>query len=482
MFTTAAKMHIKLVPDRRTVRDDVENPAAQAGDARVDGNLGRYDGFPDRDDLADALVRSTCRLIDAVDEMVHTEIPFPSLTIADDAREFTSRVSHIDERKPADAGPSSTEGRPPGHSGILIRHMTSIRLQALKKAFGTTTAVAGVDLHVTEGDLFFLLGPSGCGKTTILRMLAGFITPTSGRILFDDDDVTYDPPEKRNTGMVFQSYALWPHMSVMDNVGYGLNVRGLKGRARRDRAMDALRTVQMEPYADRKPNELSGGQQQRVALARALVIEPRVLLLDEPLSNLDAKLRLDMRLEIKRICKRAGITTVYVTHDQKEALSMADQVAVLRAGELVQVGPPRALYERPTTSFVADFLGETNFLRGRVTEHVDGGITIETPAGALHSRAASASLNSEVTCSLRPEALRVVDAPASRNAFSATRVETIYLGEMAQHLVELKDGTTVKVLEVNPRHFGSPGDVLQLTVDPDDVVVVESTSTTHAVA
>ncbi|MEM7228342.1 MAG: ABC transporter ATP-binding protein [Planctomycetota bacterium] len=350
--------------------------------------------------------------------------------------------------------------------------MTSIQLQNVVKKYGKTTAVAGVDITINDGDLFFLLGPSGCGKTTILRMIAGFIMPTSGTIHFDKDDVTTLPPNKRETGMVFQSYALWPHMSVADNVAYGLDVRKVSGDERTTRVREALEAVQMDPYAARKPNELSGGQQQRVALARALVIKPRVLLLDEPLSNLDAKLRLEMRLEIKRICKSTGITTVYVTHDQKEALSMADQVAVLREGKVMQIGPPRSLYERPESRFVADFLGESNFISGTVATADNGIATIDTAAGALQSTATKASAGTKVTCSIRPEALQVIDSPATKNAMTVRRVDTVYLGEIAQHLVALPDETTVKVLELNPSHFGEPGDTLHLTIDPDDVVVI----------
>ena len=244
--------------------------------------------------------------------------------------------------------------------------MSSITLRNITKQFGRTSAVDGIDLTIPSGDLFFLLGPSGCGKTTLLRMIAGFIEPTAGQVVFGEKDVTALPPNKRNTGMVFQSYALWPHMSVAENVAYGLKIRKLDKPARDRKVAKALESVRMAEYADRKPNQLSGGQQQRVALARALVIEPTVLLLDEPLSNLDAKLRLEMRSEIRRLCTETGITTVYVTHDQKEALSMADGVAVLKDGAVQQVGPPRELYERPRSRFVADFLGETNFIAGTI--------------------------------------------------------------------------------------------------------------------
>jgi iron(III) transport system ATP-binding protein len=352
--------------------------------------------------------------------------------------------------------------------------MVPIRLNSLRKTFGATVAVDEITLDVAAGDLFFLLGPSGCGKTTLLRMIAGFISPTAGTIHFGDRDVTRVPPNRRNTGMVFQSYALWPHMSVQENVAFGLGVRRVSGSERTDRAQAALEAVRMGEYTKRKPNELSGGQQQRVALARALVIEPTVLLLDEPLSNLDAKLRLEMRTEIRRICKEAGITTVYVTHDQKEALSMADDMAVLELGLVRQRGAPRDVYDRPRSRFVADFLGETNFLHAEVTEAVDGSVILETPAGQLKSEAFDESTprSGNVTGSIRPEAIRIVDEPAERNGLSGRRVQSLYLGEQAQHLVEIEDGTIIKVLEMNPTHLGAAGETMHMAVEPRDVVIL----------
>lgn len=352
--------------------------------------------------------------------------------------------------------------------------MTAITLKGITKRFGSTTAVDAVDLTINSGEVFFLLGPSGCGKTTLLRMIAGFIEPTEGRLFFDNDDVTWLPPNKRLAGMVFQSYALWPHMTVFDNVAYGLTVRKIPLPEKRDRVMAALRSVRMGEYAERKPNQLSGGQQQRVALARALVIEPRVLLLDEPLSNLDAKLRLEMRVEIKRICSETRITTVYVTHDQKEALSMADRVAVLRDGDVKQLGPPRQLYERPASRFVADFLGETNFLAATVSSADDALVELETPVGKLYSAAGleTTPRGGNVTCSIRPETLRVLDGPDGRNSLKGKRLQTIYLGDLAQYLVELEDGTIVRVLEMHPSHMGEPGETVHLSVDPNDVVLL----------
>lgn len=341
--------------------------------------------------------------------------------------------------------------------------MTAIHLKNLVKKFDQTTAVAGIDLDIQAGELFFLLGPSGCGKTTLLRMLAGFIDPTSGVVLFGDTDVTHLPPNKRNTGMVFQSYALWPHMSVVENVAYGLLIRKFSAEDRKAKALDALSKVHMEHLAERKPNELSGGQQQRVALARAIVVEPDVLLLDEPLSNLDAKLRLEMRSEIRRICTSLGITTVYVTHDQKEALSIADRMAILKDGLVQQVGTPSDIYQRPCSQFVAEFIGETNFVPASVTSE-----GLDTPAGLLSSEIQPTRRN--VVCSIRPEAINVCDSLASVNGFTGTCVETIYLGEVAQHQVKVHEELVLRVTEVNPSHLGKIGDTMNLSVSPADVV------------
>jgi iron(III) transport system ATP-binding protein len=240
--------------------------------------------------------------------------------------------------------------------------MISIRIQHLTKRFGTTTALENLDLTIQPGELFFLLGPSGCGKTTLLRSMAGFYIPEEGTIHFGDEDVTRLEPHKRNTGMMFQSYALWPHMTVAENVAFGLEQRRVPRDEIRRRVGEALESVRMGSLAARRPNQLSGGQQQRIALARALVIRPRCLLLDEPLSNLDAKLRLEMRTEIRRVCKEFNLTTVYVTHDQKEALSISDRMAILDRGRILQVGAPREVYRRPSSKVVADFIGEADFI------------------------------------------------------------------------------------------------------------------------
>ncbi|MES2570096.1 MAG: ABC transporter ATP-binding protein, partial [Verrucomicrobiota bacterium] len=261
--------------------------------------------------------------------------------------------------------------------------MISLTIDNLTKYFGETLALDRIALHVEPGEIFFLLGPSGCGKTTLLRSIAGFSIPETGRILFGEEDVTRLPPHLRKTGMMFQSYALWPHMNVAKNVAFGLEEQGVEKREIARRVDQALASVRMEGLGARRIAQLSGGQQQRVALARALVIRPRCLLLDEPLSNLDAKLRLEMRGEIRRVCKESGLTAIYVTHDQKEALSVADRMAILDSGRIRQIGSPVQVYRHPDSRFVADFMGETNFLEATVSAMEGETVHVETEAGRL---------------------------------------------------------------------------------------------------
>jgi iron(III) transport system ATP-binding protein len=343
---------------------------------------------------------------------------------------------------------------------ILIQDITK-SYPAIAPAPGsppTTTAVDRVSLAIEPGELFFLLGPSGCGKTTLLRMIAGFIEPTQGKILFDagsgspPTDVTFMPAEKRDTGMVFQSYALWPHMTVAQNVAFGLEVRGIAKDERESRVREALAQVRMQEYAARKPNQLSGGQQQRVALARAIVVKPRVLLLDEPLSNLDARLRVELRAEIRRICKASGITTVYVTHDQKEALSMADRIAIMRAGKLEQLGTPLDLYHRPESRFVAEFLGETNILSGKVLGLDAQSVRIATPVGELVATTDRPwRIEQSVLVSIRHEAIEAGDS-ASNNIL-ATIDHRTFLGEVWQESLRV-DGQHLSRLALAPSPDG----------------------------
>ena len=338
-------------------------------------------------------------------------------------------------------------------------------------------ALQALDLTINPGELFFLLGPSGCGKTTLLRSLAGFYQPDHGRIFFGAEDVTRLAPHKRNTGMMFQSYALWPHLSVAENVAFGLEERRVAAAEIKQRVGAALASVHMEPYAERKPNQLSGGQQQRVALARALVIRPRCLLLDEPLSNLDAKLRLEMRAEIRRVCKEFQLTTVYVTHDQKEALSIADRLAILDHGRILQVGTPREVYKRPLGRTVANFIGEADFIPGHVMSLVNSGVTVETAVGrfdgVLGNPAKPPVVGAAVTVSIRPECWELHHSAAPRNVVAGRIGESIYLGDLAQYEFLTASGAHLKILERNPRFAdGTVRRELYATVSPEDVVVL----------
>ena len=357
--------------------------------------------------------------------------------------------------------------------------MISIRIQNLTKRFGTTVALRNLDLTIEPGELFFLLGPSGCGKTTLLRSMAGFYIPDEGSIRFGDEDVTRLEPHKRNTGMMFQSYALWPHMTLAENVAFGLEERKVPKAEIKRRVGEALESVRMGDYASRKPNQLSGGQQQRVALARALVIRPRCLLLDEPLSNLDAKLRLEMRTEIRRVCKEFKLTTVYVTHDQKEALSISDRMAILDGGKILQVGSPKEVYRRPTCKTVAHFIGETDFIEGRVLGPENGFIAVETAIGRFlgvtGDGAFKPATGATVTLSIRPECWKLGRSPQAHNAVQGRIGESVYLGEVAQYdfVAATGGGRTLKILELNPRFVGVASDgALYASVEPDDVVIL----------
>ncbi len=354
--------------------------------------------------------------------------------------------------------------------------MISIRIEQLTKRFGNVAALQGLDLTIDPGELFFLLGPSGCGKTTLLRCLAGFYLPEEGRVYFGGDDVTRMEPHKRNTGMMFQSYALWPHLTVAENVSFGLEERKVSKPEIGRRVHEALEAVRMAALAGRRPNELSGGQQQRVALARALVVRPRCLLLDEPLSNLDAKLRLEMRAEIRRVCKEFKLTTVYVTHDQKEALSVSDRMAVLDGGRILQVGTPRDVYRRPRCRVVADFIGATDFIPGTLVAESGGHATVDTAIGRMEGvmgdPAGRPAVGAAVTLSVRPECWRLSEEQPGQNAVRGRLGAAVYLGELAQY--ELVAGPhALKITELNPRFLDRPdrGEVYA-SADPDDVVVL----------
>ncbi|OIN98070.1 spermidine/putrescine ABC transporter ATP-binding protein [Candidatus Desantisbacteria bacterium CG1_02_38_46] len=354
--------------------------------------------------------------------------------------------------------------------------MVSVKLQGITKYFDKTRAVDNVSLEIKKGELFFLLGPSGCGKTTVLRMIAGFYTPENGEICFDDKLMNEVPPHKRNTGMVFQNYALWPHMTVKKNVEYGLDIRDVSLEEKEARTNQALEIVRMIDYANRKPAQLSGGQQQRVALARALVIQPDLLLLDEPLSNLDAKLRLEMREEIKRIHEETKITSIYVTHDQKEALSMAERVAVMNTGMIEQTGTPREIYENPANKFVAGFIGETNFIEGKVLETNNHKVILEIRIGKLCSfNKINIQIGGRVACSIRPESIQVLDAinETLPNQFEAVIEEFTYLGDNEQYHLRLGDNSLIKAVAHNP--FGQvrqKGSKVWIYIEPQNVILL----------
>jgi iron(III) transport system ATP-binding protein len=354
--------------------------------------------------------------------------------------------------------------------------MISITIEKLVKRFGSHTALDGISLRIEPGEIFFLLGPSGCGKTTLLRNIAGFYIPEEGRILFGDEDVTRLPPHRRNTGMMFQSYALWPHLTVAGNVAFGLEERRVARAEINRRVHEALASVRMDAYADRKIAQLSGGQQQRVALARALVIRPRALLLDEPLSNLDAKLRLEMRTEIRRVCREFGLTAIYVTHDQKEALSISDRMAVLAGGRIAQIGTPEEVYRRPRSRVVADFIGETNFLNGEVLGAGPDGVTVRTAAGIFRGAAGDPGwtprAGEPATVSVRPEAWEFCETGGVENAATGRIGDAVYLGEVAQYQFDA-GGAHLKVFELNPRPSARPSDRdLAVRAKPEDVVIL----------
>ncbi len=347
----------------------------------------------------------------------------------------------------------------------------NVSLRHVSKNFGDTAVLKDISLEIADRELFFLLGPSGCGKTTLLRLIAGFYQPDAGELYFGDRRLNGVPPHQRNTGMVFQNYALWPHLNVAENVSYGLDVRRVPAAEKRDRVREALAIVQMESYATRSPNQLSGGQQQRVALARALVIRPDVLLLDEPLSNLDAKLRLEMREEIRRIHDRTRITTIYVTHDQKEALSLADRTAVMREGRIEQIGSPREVYRAPANRFVAEFIGECNWLAGEVTAAKGDGWIVHTAAGEFVAPPRPGSSPSRsVWLGFRPEAVAIGDG--SRNTLVATIAGVTYLGEVEQYVLEIPGGARVKACEQNPLEIRRPGTPLTVHVRPENLFVL----------
>jgi len=330
-----------------------------------------------------------------------------------------------------------------------------IAVEDLTKRFGPLEVVSHVGFDIGEGELFTLLGPSGCGKTTLLRLIAGFYAADGGEIRFDGRRVNEVPPHERGIGMVFQNYALWPHMTVAENIGYGLKLQKLARDRIAERVEGAMQKVRLAGLGRRYPGQLSGGQQQRVALARALVLNPKILLLDEPLSNLDAKIRVQVRAEIRRLQQELGITTVYVTHDQEEALTLSDRIAVFNQGRVLQVGPPKALYERPASRFVADFIGINNLIEGTV-ESVDAAaqrLRVATALGPLQALA-DERLREGARCivCVRPENAALDGAAEGSNALRGRVAFAAYLGNTLRYDVDLGQGLLFKADVGDPWH------------------------------
>ena len=356
-----------------------------------------------------------------------------------------------------------------------------IRLTDLSKHFRDVRAVDRVSLDIRSGEFFSMLGPSGCGKTTTLRMIGGFELPTAGRIELRGRDVTNDPPDKRPVNMVFQNYALFPHLDVAENVAFGLRRKGVVKSQIAQRVGEALELVHLGGYGKRKPNQLSGGQQQRVALARALVNGPDVLLLDEPLGALDLKLRKALQVELKRVQTEVGITFVYVTHDQEEALTMSDRIAVMNAGRVEQLGTPEELYERPATPFVADFIGTTNLLHGTVETLEDGAAVVRLESGdRCRVGRRQRSTGETVDVSVRPEAIRIERRNGTARDpvhwLSATVEQVAYLGAAVQYRVRTGGGLAMSVLAGRNDTRFTRGDDVELTWSPAEALVLDEPS------
>lgn len=359
-----------------------------------------------------------------------------------------------------------------------------VELENVRKSFGSVEAVAGVTFDVQHETFFSLLGPSGCGKTTLLRMIAGFETPTSGEIRIRGEVVNRVPPYRRDTAMVFQNYALFPHMNVAENVAFGLRYRSRSTQAERYRMVgEALELVGLGGLDKRLPGQLSGGQQQRVALARAIVVRPALLLLDEPLSNLDLRLRQQMRTELRRIQREVRLTTVYVTHDQSEAFSVSDHIAIMNRGELIQVGTPDDIFLRPRTEFVVQFIGESNHVPVQVLESVPGGLVVKSRAGGIvrvdnvRDELLSVSAGSSLELYLRDEQLKLQPEKSSVNSFAGTVASVQNLGALRSCLVDVPEIAKLRVVvpatQVRPT---SPGDTVFVEIAPADCVLLADTS------
>ncbi len=346
----------------------------------------------------------------------------------------------------------------------------------ISKSFNDIEVLRDISFKIRDGEFFFLLGPSGCGKTTLLRIVAGFENPSSGKLFFNDKDVSNLPPEKRNVGMVFQNYAVWPHMTVFENISYGLNLRKYPKDDVKKRVDEVLKLVQLNGYEDRYPSQLSGGQQQRVAVARSLVVNPGLLLFDEPLSNLDAKLRIEMRNELKKIQKKSGITSIYVTHDQKEALSMADYMVILNNGRIEQMGKPVDVYNFPKNKFVAGFVGEINFINGFVAGQNGEDVEVLTEIGKIMGKSKTEfKKNEKVVASIRPQHIEFVKEGDSKfNIFKFAIEDFTFMGEYEQFSLSL-EGCQLNVMSFGG-FFPVPkiGEMVNVYFPPEKVIILNN--------
>ena len=349
-----------------------------------------------------------------------------------------------------------------------------VKLRGINKYYGDNHVVKDLDLDIYEGEFLTLLGPSGCGKTTTLRMLAGFESPSTGTLTINDEDLVHKAPFERNINTVFQSYALFPHMTIYDNIAFGLKMKSIKKSAIGTKVEEILELVQLTGFGSRYPHQLSGGQRQRVAIARALVNNPQVLLLDEPLGALDLKLRKQMQVELKRMQKRLGITFVYVTHDQEEALTMSDRIVVMNSGHLEQMGPPSAIYENPETKFVATFIGETNLFEASIADITHGHVSLTLETGYMEGIDKGFELNEIVHISVRPEKMNFTSSSTYEPALTAVVKENIYIGSIVKCIATLPNGQEIKIQRLSGEPLPQCDEVIYIYWEPKDATIMHS--------